>query len=402
MNLKNSIKRRVIALLFLSSLVVVFSRCKKDSLEEPQLDPQSVALATGHSPDSSVIPNDIKSTGLAADGIISSSYYLVNSLPAGYVKDGSKDYTSYVQAAISKYSNIVFPAFPILVNYTGINIGSNKVITFPAGSQIRLKGTSYSTYNIFSISGASNVTLYNPVIVGDRSTHTGTGGEAGVGIGIRGSSNVTLYNAKVSNCWGDGIYIGQSGGTVNCKNITIKGATLSKNRRDGISIIAVDGLLMDDVYAGYSDGTAPMSGINIEPNNTACQIKNVRINNPRTEYNGSNGIQIGTKRMIGSTDKTTDITVTNHVDIGSPRYAFKMMCNPTTTGKQYGLITITNPTWNKTGTDLPLYLSSNQANFKSAVSSPAVTKTSGTVLSYSSVYTVLMTQATRAKLSVTN
>lgn len=386
-------------------------------MEETQLDaPQSEVLADGLSTDSgvssdstsltadssltdstaegtSIIPGDLKSTGLAADGITSSSYYLVNSLPSGYVKDGSRDYTSYVQSAISNHSNIVFPAFPIMVNYKGISIGSNKVITFPSGSQVRLKGTSYSTYNIFRISGASNVTLYNPVIIGDRYSHSGTGGEAGVGIGIRGSSNITIYNAKVSNCWGDGIYIGQVSGSGYCKNIVIKGATLKKNRRDGISIISVDGLLMDNVYAGYNDATLPMAGINFEPNNSACQVNNVRINNPRTEYNGASGIQVSNKKLVGSSNKTCNITVTNHVDVSSPRYSFKMMANPTSTGKLYGLIDIVNPTWNKPGTGTPLVVSTNQSNFKTRVSSPAVTTTSGTTLSYSQIYTLLMKQS---------
>jgi hypothetical protein len=172
MNVKNSFKNQIIVLTLISSLSLVFSNCKKESLEQNLIDvPESKVLSdsTGFSDSvgvqdsaagASVIPGDLKSTGLAADGITSSSYYLIKSLPSGYVKDGSKDYTSYVQSAISKYSNIVFPAFPILVNSTGIRIASNKVITFPAGSQVRLKGTSASTYNIFNISGASNITLY--------------------------------------------------------------------------------------------------------------------------------------------------------------------------------------------------------------------------------------------------
>jgi hypothetical protein len=419
MNIKNSFKHRIIALALLSTLIV-FSRCKKDSLEETQIDaPQSEVLADSEGlsdstaltdsttiadstgvTENSVIPGDLKSTGLAADGITSSSYYLIKSLPSGYVKDGSKDYTSYVQSAISKYSNIVFPAFPILVNSNGIRIASNKVITFPAGSQVRLKGTSTSTYNIFNISGASNITLYNPVIIGDRSTHSGSGGEAGVGIGIRTSSNITLVNPQVSNCWGDGIYIGQASGSGYCKNIVIKGGTLKKNRRDGISIIAVDGLLIDNLYAGYSDGTLPMAGINFEPNSSSCQINNVRVNNPRTERNGASGIQISNKLLVGSSNKTSNITITNHTDIGSPRYAFKLMANPTSSGKLYGLVSIVNPTWSKTGTGTPLYVSTNQSNYKTKVSSPSYTSTSGSTLSYSSLYSLLMKQG--GNLTVTN
>jgi len=82
-------------------------------------------------------------------------------LPAGYVKDGSRDYTSYLQAAINKYSNLVFPAFPIMVNANGLTIPSNKTITFLTGSTIVFKPTLLATYNILKISGSTNVTLYN-------------------------------------------------------------------------------------------------------------------------------------------------------------------------------------------------------------------------------------------------
>lgn len=393
MNIQHSFKNRIIALALMTSLALVFSKCKKDPLELQADSQQRAAL----------IPN-LKSSGLASDGITSGSYYLENSLPAGYVKDGSVDYTSFVQAAVTQYSNIVFPAFPIMVSDKGITIGSNKTITFLPGSQIILKETSNASYNILKISNADNIILYNPVIIGDRNLHLGVDGESGMGIGIRGSSNVTIYGPKISECWGDGIYIGQSGGTINCRNIVIKDAYLRKNRRDGISIIAVDSLLLDNIYAGYSDGTEPMSGINFEPNNPASEFKNVLINNVRTEYNGSNGIQIGVKNMLGTTDKTTNFRIVNHVDIGSPRYAFKLMCNPDagTIGQMNGTVEIVNPTWNNTGTNIPLYASTSQLNFKTTVSSPEVMNTSGKILSYEETNTLLLKQVISAPVSVNN
>lgn len=393
MNGYTCFKNRIIALAVIVFLGVVFTKCKKDTLELPLGNPSE-----------DIQSSNIHSGAVAADGITTSSYYLENSLPLGYVKDGSKDYTSYIQAAVTKYSNIVFPAFPLQVSDRGITIGSNKTITFQAGSKIVLKPTSNATYNILRIADATNIVLYNPVIEGDRNTHLATDGEAGVGIGIRGSSNVTIYNPNVSNCWGDGIYIGQTGGTVNCKNIVIKNAYLRKNRRDGISIIAVDGLLLDNIYAGYTDGTAPMSGINFEPNNSLCELKNIRINNPVTEYNGATGIQISLKNLVGSSDKNTDFKIVNHIDNKSPRYALKIMCNPVTgtVGKLSGLVDVINPTWNKAGTDIPLYLSSSQLNFKTAVSSPEVMNLLGQVLSYPDTYTLLMKQGGRSPLTVTS
>ena len=392
MTAKRDLKSRFFNNTALILSILVFSQCKKEN---------NYTATEKEIPTLGAIPGDLK---LATTGITLSSYYLVNALPAGYVKDGSRDYTSYVQAAVTKYSNIVFPAFPIQVNDKGIIIGSNKVITFEPGSQIRLKPTSLGTYNILKIAAATNVTLYNPVIIGDRATHTGTTGEHGMGIAIWGSSNVTIYNPKVSYCWGDGIYLGQAGNSINCKNITIQGAWLKKNRRSGITVIGVDGLLMDNLYAGYNDGTSPYSGINFEPNNSTSEFKNVRLNNPRTEFN-KNGIQIGVRRMLATTNKYLDITVVNHTDIGSTRYPFKVACSPTVdiTAKMYGLIKIANPSWRKTATETNVYLwlSSNQVNLKTAITSPEIMNLSGTMLSWTDTYNLLIKAARGGSLTVT-
>ena len=374
--------------------VLFLIQCKKEEILMPLQNVQGMLKG---------MPDGVKLTLLSANGIISTSFYLEKALPSGYVKDGSKDYTSYVQAAVTKYSNIVFPGFPILINTTGIRITSNKTITFLPGSELRLKGSSVTNYNMLHIYSASNVTLYNPVIVGDRKTHIGTTGEFGMGIAIRGSSNITIYSPKVSYCWGDGIYIGQTQNLAICKNIVIKDAYLYKNRRDAISIIGVDGLLLDNIYAGYTDGTKPWTGINFEPDNAACELKNIRVINPRTEYNGANGIQIIPFHMLEGGNKTADITIVNHVDIASPRYAVKMFCNPPTgtPGKLYATFNLVNPTWHKTGTGTPLVLSTNQTNIKTNISSPEVMNTSGTILTWTSTYSLLMKQARTTILAIT-
>jgi hypothetical protein len=392
MKRKNYLKARISISLLIVFSVLLLSRCKKDN--------GAIAQQSRFS-QSATMPQGFKLAALSATGIIATSYYLENALPAGYVKDGSRDYTTYIQSAIDKNSNIVFPAFPLLVNDKGISVGSNKTITFLEGSEIRLKASSKESYTILEIPGASNVTLYNPVIIGDRDSHIGTTGEHGLGLGIRGSTNVAVYSPKISKCWGDGIYIGQNSANAVSKNILIKDASLVKNRRDGISIISVDGLVLDNLYAAHTDGTTPMCGVNFEPNNTTCEIKNVIVNNPKTEFNGANGIQIGTRKMLGNTDKVTDITVVNHVDNGSPRYAFKVMCNRLvgTTGNMNGLVKIINPTWNKTETNRPLYLSSNQP-LAVAVYSPEIMTFEGVILPYSTANFVLMREARSGVISI--
>ncbi len=339
----------------------------------------------------------------SVSGISKDSHYLIDNLPRGYVKDGSVDYTSFLQEAIDSHKNLVFPGFPLLVNDSGLKIKSDKVLTFLKGSVLTLKPSAKKSYAILDLVNAKNVLIYNPVIIGDRSGHLGIEGEWGMGISIKASSDIKIYNPIISECWGDGIYIGQSDGR-GCDNIQIRGAQLRKNRRDGISIISVDGLLLENTYAGYNDGTKPMTGINFEPNNPDCELKNIRVINPVTERNGSRGIQIVNRRMLGLKDKESDISIINHRDEGSPSNAFKLACNPTDEiiGKMYGIVKIENPTWVNSKKDIPIDVSSNQINYKLTIYSPAIINTAGNSLSNPEIFSLLMKQKHRVNLSIVN
>lgn len=313
-------------------------------------------------------------------------------LPAGYVRNGSVDYTDYIQLAINRNDKIIFPAFPLLVNDKGLKIGSNKSIVFLKGSEIRLKSSAKIKYAILDITEVSNVSLYNPVIIGDRYSHRGDKGEWGMGISIKGSRDIKVFGSRVTNCWGDGIYLGQ--GPINKvnKDILISKAFLSKNRRDGISIISVDGLILEDVYASHQDGTKPMCGINFETNNPRCEIKNVKVINPRTEFNRGSGIQISIGTMLGGGNKEIDVKITNHIDVGSKSFAMKLSCNRksgTYGGSVEGLVSIVNPSWNKTIGDRPLAFVTDEKDLKMTVSSPKIQKSNGASLNSNEMRAVM-------------
>ena len=332
------------------------------------------------------------------------SHNIQDDLPYGFVRDASVDYTSYIQNAISRYDEIIFPGFPLLINDTGLKIGSNKTISFLPGSELRLKPTFKGRYNILSLRNVKNVTLKNPVINGVKAAHLGNEGEWGMGIGIYGSSNITLINPKVYNCWGDGIYIGTEN-MLPSKNILIQNAFLKGNRRDGISIISVIGLRLENLYAAYSNGTLPMCGINFEPNNPSNELKNIVVTNPRTEYNGGRGIQVGIRMMLGGGDKKIDITIINPVDISAGDNAMKISCKRKSGiigGSISGTVKIINPTWNKTLSGRPLLMMVDQPNLKTYISSPNVMNSSGKILNPSESIALLNRTVTKGQFILAN
>lgn len=103
-------------------------------------------------------------------------------------------------------------------------------------------------------------------------------GEWGMGLSILSSKNVEIENLKVTKFWGDGIYIGKKSDLTTSENITINFADISDCRRQGISIVTVDGLFMDRIKIDAIAGAPPQSGIDFEPNTATEVIRKVKIN----------------------------------------------------------------------------------------------------------------------------
>lgn len=352
--------------------------CKKDSSEPSASLNKSTSNAT---------TNALNST---LTSVPTGSYDLTASLPKGYVKNGTVDYTSYLQAALNKNSNVTFPNFPVLVDDAGLSINSNSTVNFLASSQLLLKPTANGNYNVLEISHATNVVLNNPVIIGDATKHLGTSGEWGMGIGIYSSSNITINGANVSYCWGDGIYLSTSQGTTTNTNITISNATLTYNRRNGMSVTSVNGLDLESPYAEYSTGTSPMCGMDFEPNSSTDELQNIVINNAQTGNDAGYGIQIGYSNLYGGSNKTTSIIVNNHIDKKST-VAFKASADITKRkGSEIisGQLVVNSPQWRLNPTS-PLTASIAEPNIKLTIANPTVENASGTYLTQAAALSLL-------------
>lgn len=257
-----------------------------------------------------------------ANQVAATAFDLTTVLPKGYQKDGKVDYTSYLQAGMDQHKSIVLPDFPVLVNDKGLTVGDDANIVFREHSKLLLQPTDKDTYEILRVHNVHNVNIYFAVIEGDRKNHMGTTGQWGMGIAVRAAKNVNIYAPRISNCWGDGIYVGGLQGTTNT-GINIYNAMLDYNRRNGMSITSVNGLKLVAPVISNTYGQAPMSGIDIEPNNNKDVIDNITMENPVTLNNAKHGIVIALSRLIGVNPQQVDITISNHYDDGSS-IAFSM------------------------------------------------------------------------------
>lgn len=172
---------------------------------------------------------------------------------------------------------------------TILRLSSNT--SFFLNSKIKLNVTDKEKYSILSVRDKCNVTIKGGTIVGDVEKHKGTTGEWGMGISVSNSRNVTIEDIVISSCWGDGIYIG--GRAENAvgdydfasKDIVLNNIVCDGNRRQGMSITHVDGLIAKNCFfinTGQTKFTRPGAGVDIEPNiknkkNQSC--RNIGFNN---------------------------------------------------------------------------------------------------------------------------
>lgn len=237
-------------------------------------------------------------------------------LPIGYSKKGDVDYTKYLQTAIDRNEDLVFPDFPIMISPRGLKLKRNSRLFFLKGSQLIIKPNSLTNYQALLIDGVSNVEIYFASIKGDRFRHKGSDGQWGMGIWINNSQNISIYGTKVVECWGDGIYIGNRNRHTS-SNILIDGGIFDNNRRNGISIISGKNITVKNSLLSNANGQNPRSGIDIEPNTNADILEEITLDGITTFNNGIHGIIVSLGNLDGISRKNVSIIIDNHKDFGS-------------------------------------------------------------------------------------
>lgn len=243
----------------------------------------------------------------------------VTVLDFGAEVDDLKDDTMAIQSAINYQSDkgggtVVLPKGTYLINsLKSVVLKDNITLEFKDGAILQSLPNGEERYEIVKIMDVKNVALIGDVrIIGERNEHLGTTGEWGFGISIIGSENITIENAYISDCWGDGIYIGSSEKKNYSKYVEITNPTLENNRRQGISVISVKGLKITDPTINNTNGTAPQSGIDIEPNFSTEYLKDIKIENLNTSNNQGYGLQIYLLNYKGSENPV-------NIEIGIPK-----------------------------------------------------------------------------------
>ena len=222
---------------------------------------------------------------------------VVNVKDRGAKGNGRTDDTKAIQRAINEVAGtggtVYLPngTYMVRAEYQRHLVLKSKM-TFKMAPKATLKmfPTSTPRYVVLFIPDATDVVVSGGTLVGDRKGHKGRGGEKGMGIRIeRGSKRITVVGVESRYMWGDGFNLRQG------DDIALCSVRAEWNRRQGLSIIEGNRILVTQSVFRNTRGTQPSAGIDIEPFKRGQQVSNVRIERSKFINNDGGGIMLAGK-----------------------------------------------------------------------------------------------------------
>jgi parallel beta-helix repeat protein len=133
---------------------------------------------------------------------------------------------------------------------------------------------------------------------------------------IVNASNVTISGISCNDSGGDGLYLAGS------TNVTVEDCVFNNNRRQGSSITGgVNHVHYLRDHFTNTNGTAPQSGIDVEPNAPGGFLLDVNITDCYTDNNAGDGLMVSLW-MLNSSSQPVGVTVLRNHSTGNQRYGY--------------------------------------------------------------------------------
>jgi len=204
----------------------------------------------------------------------------------GFAKSDS---TQFLQAALDSDADVIvidkqashWVTRPLFLRRGDVTI------VLEQGAVVRaLPGGFPSTSNaLLTVQDVSNVTIsgYGATMVMNKPEYVS--GEWRHVLNLKTVTNVRVEGLVLRDSGGDGLYLGMSAPGEYSRDVVIRDVTCLNNRRNGLSVIAADGLLVDGCNIRQTSGTGPDAGIDFEPNNATSVFKRVLVRDTVIEDN---------------------------------------------------------------------------------------------------------------------
>lgn len=137
-------------------------------------------------------------------------------------------------------------------------------------------------------------------------------------ISLWDARNVSISGLKISDSGGDGVYIGANTTATGrySANIVLRDLWIRGNHRQGISVISVEGLLIDHCLIEDTAGTAPSAGIDFEPNRAMERLTNIVVRDSWIRRNQGPGILVQLQQFDKSS-RPVDIRIISTIVEGN-------------------------------------------------------------------------------------
>lgn len=204
--------------------------------------------------------------------------------------DGVTNDTTAIQTALNENAMVCIPDGTYMINVDKpLLLKSNQTVTLSTNAVLKALPSSNGYNAVIRMSGVSNVNIIGGKIIGERYGHLGSSGEWGMGIQvIQGSNNIKISNMTISDCWGDGIFLGDS---PYVSDINIDSVVCDNNRRQGLSITDAKRVTINNSIFKNTNGTLPEAGIDIEPDANQTS-ENIKITNTQCFGNKGSGLDL--------------------------------------------------------------------------------------------------------------
>ena len=150
-----------------------------------------------------------------------------------------------------------------------------------------------------------------------RGTNPQGGYQAGFewqhGYSVEGVQGMTLSNVQARDTWGDGVYLGHSTHTRVCgddassaRNVSITGATLQRNGRQGVAIVDAENVTLQ----GSAVGPSALASVDIETDDDCEIARHITITGNQF---GATSWGVVASVGYGADPQVGDLTVTDNV-----------------------------------------------------------------------------------------
>ena len=215
-----------------------------------------------------------------------------------------EDSTAALQAAIdSKAKTVVVPYMGEPWIIRPIKLRSDLELIFEPGVLVLAKKGEFQGGgdSLFTASGVENLVIrgYGATLhmrKRDYQNPPYKKAEWRMGIALRNSRHVLVEGVRVESTGGDGFYVD------GCEDITIRNAVAHDNHRQGISVISVKNLLVENCVFSGTSGTPPEAGIDFEPDTADQRLVNCVVRNCVFENNNGHAMLVYLKPLARTSE----------------------------------------------------------------------------------------------------